>query len=250
MSYADDYLTIKEVDRLINNISQISRVSRTGIPQDTIQLFFKIIYHGMLRIQEATHLKKCDFNFTEKKITLREPRTGWETCSCHGDAKCPKCKGKGKLRVPQIAVFSSPKVWSEIQHKLRNLGSNEFLFPNIKFDKQVSRHAAFDWIKKLSENLEIKKNVHPTILRDSRAHHLRMTKVLIESQIHQMYRGQKNQLSGAYVHETPEKLIVLDEKANTFLKTYCEDCSYKNPDEGLFCCMCGNSLKENKSILD
>lgn len=254
MGYIDDYLTIKEVNRLIDSIPNVAATmqkKRPVLPPEILQLLLKIIYHGMLRVEEATFLQKKDFDFHEKEIILRQPRTGLRQCHCHGsDKNCSDCGGTGKYYEPEKAVFGSEHLWKEIQHHLKDLQSDQYLFYNKGSSKPITRSRVHSWVKYSAEFSKINKNANLETLRDSRAHHLRITRILTETEIHQMYRGSKSQFSGSFVPSQNRYLLECDKKANLYLRTYCESCKFKNPDEAFFCCICSHSLSEEKTILN
>lgn len=225
MSVVGEYLSIKQVDQLINNLpSVVGRDNRTGLDSDIIQLLFKIIYHGMIRTDDAVKLKKSDFDYPKKIIQLR--------------------------RKNEKALISSESVWREILHYIRNLNDEQFLFRNVRNNKPITRQIVYDWNQKDSKITGINTDIDVRTLWDSRAHHLRLSKMFTEPEINQLFRGDKKMFSGIFVPSSDRELLENDQKANEYLRTYCEGCKYKNPSDALFCCRCGHSLSENKSILN
>ncbi len=252
MSYIGNYLTVKEVDILIDTMPKISKLhtTRAAIPVNVLQLLLKIIYHGMLRVEEAVNLRKSDIDFKNDDIILRETQTGWTKCECHGsDKNCLKCGGKGKHQVPEIALFSSPSLWQEIREYVRDLKPDQNLFESKHTNEPLNRQNVWDYLKTAAEIAKLKKNVDVKSLRDSRAHHLRITGLLRESEINQLYRGDKSLISGAYVPTPSDVLKRKELQANEFLLTFCEDCDYKNPEDAIFCCRCGHPVTQNKKII-
>ena len=225
MSVVGEYLSIKQVDQLINNLpSVVGRDNRTGLDSDIIQLLFKIIYHGMIRTDDAVKLKKSDFDYPKKIIQLR--------------------------RKNEKALISSESVWREILHYIRNLNDEQFLFRNVRNNKPITRQIVYDWNQKDSKITGINTDIDVRTLWDSRAHHLRLSKMFTEPEINQLFRGDKKMFSGIFVPSSDRELLENDQKANEYLRTYCEGCKYKNPSDALFCCRCSHSLSENKSILN
>lgn len=225
MSFVGVYFSIKQVDQLINSLSSvIGKDNRTGLGSNIIQLLFKIMYHGMIRVDDAVKLKKLDFDYQKKIIQLR--------------------------RKNQKAIISSESVWRETQHYIRNLSDDQFLFRNVSNGKPITRQIVYEWIQKTSKISGINKDIDLRTLWDSRAQHLRLSKMFTEPEINQMYKGDKTMFSGTFVPSSDRELLESDQKANEYLKTFCEGCKYKNPSDALFCCRCGHSLSENKSILN
>lgn len=253
MSTRYDYLKMTEIDRIVRNAENalVPRHGNQAFPDaKTLQLLLKIIYHGMLNVKEAVNIEKDDIDPNNRQIILRKTKTGWTKCQCHGlDKNCKNCGGKGRYQKPEKAIFSSEKLWEEIRDYLRTLDGKKFLFENSRTHNAVSRQSVWLLVTGIAEQSGFGKKIDPKILRNSRAQHLRISRILTESEIHQLYRGSKTQISGSYVQKSDRELLDKEEKANTFLVTYCEACDYKNPDDARYCCMCATKLRENKSIL-
>ena len=253
MSTRYDYLKISEIDKIVKNVEK-SFVQKHGnrIFHDpkVLQLLLKVIYHGMLNVKEAVNIQKDDVDPNNHQIILRETKTGWTKCHCHGqDKNCKNCNGKGRYQKPEKTIFSSKNLWEEIRDYLRTSDSKKFVFENSKTHKGISRQSIWVLVTGIAEQSGFGKKIDPKILRNSRAQHLRISRILTESEIHQLCRGSKIQISGSYVPKSDRELLDKEEKANTFLLTYCENCDYKNPDDARYCCMCATKLRENKSLI-
>lgn len=222
----ENILSLKQVDTLINNTSKMT------IDHDhkTVALLFKIMYHGMLWVSEVIELTPNDINYKNNEITVRNTRGGKVT----------------------TATFSLPSLWQEIMNYIKDLPPNEKLF-------SITRQTVWAWSKKLGEISQFKvihmtketDNIYNTVLRDSRKRHLHNSGVFRESEIDQLARD-SDALNARGFGESPysiSDLKIKESNANRILLTYCEICDYKNPERSNFCCICGKSLTEEKSII-
>ena len=253
MSTRYDHLKVTEVDRIIRNAENIYNKGqgKQVFPNaKTLQLLLKIIYHGMLNVKEAVNIQKDDIDLNNRQIILRKTKTGWTKCHCHGqDKNCKNCGGKGRYQKPEKAIFSSESLWEEIRDYIRTLDGKKFLFENSKTHNAVTRQSIWDIVTEIAEQSGFSKKIDPKILRNSRAQHLRNSRILRDSEINQLARQSKSQISSYYIPKSERELLDKEGKANNYLITYCEDCDYKNPDEARYCCICATKLKENKSVL-
>ena len=85
-------------------------------------------------------------------------------------------------------------------------------------------------------------------LRESRIQHLWLTRIFNTIEIDQLKRSSEAKRRVLPLSSHAE-LIEKERKANEFLKTFCEACTYSNPYGADFCCKCGEPLSVGKSIL-
>ena len=141
------YLTIEEVDRLLNSIDTSTNI---GLRDKAL---IEVMYSSGLRVSELMNLQLKQVNAQEKMINVIG-------------------KGKKERSIPirQEAI----DYLTEYIIKVRNKGKivdKQYIFLN-KNGKKLSRQYFFNRIKKYAKEAGIEKEIHPHTLRHSFATHL------------------------------------------------------------------------------
>ena len=199
---ATDFLTIPQVNAFISNIPSMQIYSknvyaRKPLTAHHFQLFIKITYDAALRSKETRFIRVKDLDLPYLTISLPETKTGWEWCKCSkhekrrlisADPGCKKCKGEGKLRVPQTAIISedlAKEIHAFIQFE--DLKPHQFIFRSPSFPNQP---ISYSWIKnamkevgKITE-IEIFSTRKKRVLKNVYTHLFRRSKAIQMDQDH------------------------------------------------------------------
>jgi len=143
-----DFLTINELDRLFNSISEEESYE---LRDKTI---FELLYSSGLRISEAIDLKKSDVDFENSFITVVGK----------GDRERLVPVGKEALRLLTKYIKNS-------RPAILGTRESEFLFVSKK-GSQLNRKSVWRLLKNYVAGTEIQKNITPHTLRHSFATHL------------------------------------------------------------------------------
>ena len=143
-----DFLTVKEVDRLFNLISE------SDIYELRDKTIFELLYSCGLRISEAIELTQSNINFENSYIRI----TG---------------KGNKERIVPvgDEAIRLLRKYINESRQQILGSRESEYLFISKKGSK-LNRKSVWRLLKNYVIRTKIKKNITPHTLRHSFATHL------------------------------------------------------------------------------
>ena len=143
-----DFLTVKEVDRLFNLISE------SDIYELRDKTIFELLYSCGLRISEAIELTQSSINFENSYIRI----TG---------------KGNKERIVPvgDEAIRLLKKYINESRQQILGSRESEYLFISKKGSK-LNRKSVWRLLKNYVIRTKIKKNITPHTLRHSFATHL------------------------------------------------------------------------------
>ena len=223
-------LTLEEVEKIINiipNLPMFKNPKSTKLDSKGYQTLFKLLYHGMMRASEIIDIKKEDVD--HKNQIIRSVKT----------------KGNKTTSI----IFTSQSLWQDILEHMQFLKPTDLLFP-------ISRQRVWGLVSMAGQHTKIKvehptkstENPYANLLRDSREHHLKLTRIFRESELDKLCR--KSPKDVKYQSDVSlDKLKKLEGEANEFLKTFCDECEFPNPTVANFCCRCGQSIKIGKSIL-
>ena len=123
-------------ESFIEKIPFVLKPQKMSIYQ--IQLMFKVLYSGAMRINEVLQITPNDV-MPNKRIRLRYTKTGWKNCDCSiwkyypkrldkVDLNCSKCHGQGKVRTIQYAWITD-QVYNELQEFVKDLPKDMRIFP-------------------------------------------------------------------------------------------------------------------------
>ena len=123
-------------DSFIEKIPFVLKPQKMSIYQ--VQLMFKVLYSGAMRINEVLQITPNDV-MPDKKIRLRYTKTGWKNCDCtiweyypkrikEQKPGCLKCHGQGKVRTIQYAWITD-QVYNELQEFIKDLPKDIRIFP-------------------------------------------------------------------------------------------------------------------------
>lgn len=143
-----DFLTVNELDRLFNSISEEESYE---LRDKTI---FELLYSSGLRISEAIDLKTSDVDFENSFITVIGK----------GDRERLVPVGKEALRLLTKYIKNS-------RPSILGTRESEFLFVSKK-GSQLNRKSVWRLLKNYVAGTEISKNITPHTLRHSFATHL------------------------------------------------------------------------------
>jgi len=147
-------LTKEQYGLFLNEVEKIPS-SRAPINGKIARLAFEFMEDTGLRITETLHVKKQDFDFQTRILTVTYPKSE-KQCKCSiwkykdqytrarvlesSDPKCTICHGKGKWKKPQRTTFT-PRLKSRLFEYVNSLKDDNLLFP-------VSRKTMWVWGKK------------------------------------------------------------------------------------------------------
>lgn len=206
-----NYITQEQFQQLLDNIPKLTK----QWSDYHVQLLFKVIYEGGLRVSEALQLNKSDLDIEHKQLVLRETKGGKRRCKCSKwkknklikvDKDCKKCNGIGKYRVKEYA-WLTPDTFDELVKFAEQFNDTEEIFP-------MSRQSVWLWSKLLGELIGVKMlheekettNFFPHALRHSRPIHMLQTGKFTINEIMGKLRHKSLQPTTTYVTMANESI--------------------------------------------
>lgn len=167
------------------NKSKLMSTQKNTVPEpERLQWALWTQYCMGLRVSEVLDVERDDFNFDRRILTLNHTKTGFKHCKCSkwkkkkllkADPNCPKCEGRGKVRVKQFT--SIPPDYSKHYGLFQLSPHNEKLFP-------FTRQLIWSYVKKAATmaNLELGEQQDERYIEGAWTHLIRKSraKMMIE----------------------------------------------------------------------